>query len=116
MLDTTKTFRKNTKTFRKQSEKGASNLRLSGGSRGLVLASLTSRSPLRRAPARGTLGFLLGEGIPAGRGPKRGDFACFAENFGTFLTFAPDCDETGWLAGWRDDAGLLAAEQPCLED
>ena len=61
MLDTTKIFRKTHKIFRKQSEKGASNLRLSGGSRGLVLASLTSRSPLRRAPARGTLGFLRRE-------------------------------------------------------
>ena len=33
---------KYTKTFSKNSENGASNLRLSGGSRGLVLASLTS--------------------------------------------------------------------------
>ena len=52
---------KYTKTFCKKAEIREPNLRLSGGSRGLVLVSSTSRRPLRWAPARRTLGFLRGE-------------------------------------------------------
>ena len=56
--------------------------------------------------------------FPAGGGCKGGHFACFAENFGSFLTaldFAADCDDAGWLAERRDDAGWLAGPA-LLED
>ena len=49
--------------------------------------------------------------VPAGQGPKGGHFARFAEKFGIYFTFAPDSDETGWLAGRREAAGLLV-ERP----
>ena len=46
--------------------------------------------------------------FPAGGGPKGRHFTRFAEKFGSFLTFAPGCDETGWLAGRR----ALVVERP----